>query len=370
LNTARNEAAVSPAAELPRYPFIFAIILMFWTWEFATLSYSQHLMDPSTDRRFLAPRLCVTGAAIVTSMLIAMVHRRFRGARFLLRFFVAFLLAVLGALAHTIINFEVFKYFINDPEMNSMSWVSHFPYFLPWFWSYAALSGFLMALLYGFELSERERRIAHLQSLTHDAQLRALRYQINPHFLFNTLNSIAALIARGNNPAAETMVEEIADFFRATLSIDPAADIPLGEEIRLQRLYLEIEQLRFPERLEVTTHIAEGTRDALVPSLIMQPLAENVVRHAVACSETRISLDIDSHLDGGRVEVSVRNSAPDQRSRPRPGTGVGLRNVEARLRARFGDAASFSAERQGDGSFLVKLGFPYEPAAADRSADL
>ena len=124
-----------------------------------------------------------------------------------------------------------------------------------WYWCYLAISGLLLSLIYSRELAQRERDLAMVEQLAQTAQIRALRYQINPHFMFNTLNSIAALICTEENATAERMVENLGEFFRASLAVDPQDDHPLEQEVHLQSLYLAIEQLRYPDRVHYKVKI-------------------------------------------------------------------------------------------------------------------
>jgi LytS/YehU family sensor histidine kinase len=159
------------------------------------------------------------------------------------------------------------------------------------------------------------------------------------------------------------MVENLSDFLRASLSMDPQEDISLDREIELQSLYLAIEAVRFSDRFEVRRDIAEEARRALVPSLVLQPLIENVVKHAVSPSTAPVTLDISAQVRDGRLEVRVQNSAGDGAPVTGRGTGVGLVNVAERLKARFGEAAAFSAERTADGGFAVRFSIPFVEAA-------
>ncbi len=190
----------------------------------------------------------------------------------------------------------------------------------------------------------------------------ALRYQLNPHFMFNTLNSIAALISRREAERAEAMVENLADFLRAGLSLDPHEDIPLEKEIELQSLYLSIEELRFPDRLKVEIDVPEDVRSALVPSLVTQPLVENVVRHAVATSLEPILL-VDRRA-ARRLEAAHHRA--QQRADRRPAVQQGHRRRPGqygRPAARaFAQDCLFLAERQGDGGFLVVIELPWSTA--------
>jgi two-component system, LytTR family, sensor histidine kinase AlgZ len=189
-----------------------------------------------------------------------------------------------------------------------------------------------------------------------EAELRALRAQVNPHFLFNCLNSISSLIG-SDPPGARLMCIELADFFRDSLRVGALARIPLSSEIDLARRYLEIERRRYGQRLEVTITTDESVREVLVPPLLLQPLAENAVRHGVATLVDGGRISIVAADRGARLDVRVENPYdPDER---RGGTGIGLANVRARLDATYGSAATLRAEAM-DSRFVVSLSLPVE----------
>ena len=131
-----------------------------------------------------------------------------------------------------------------------------------------------------------------MKELAQEARMAALRYQINPHFLFNTLNSISSLVLERRNAEAETMLLNLSTFLRATLAADPGGTIALREEIRLQQLYLAIEEVRFPDRMHVTVDIPCDLSALAVPALILQPLVENALRYAVEPSESMTTVSI------------------------------------------------------------------------------
>ena len=225
-----------------------------------------------------------------------------------------------------------------------------------WFWFYFCWTTAYLALSYSITVQEQERHSAELAVRAQEAQVRALRYQINPHFLFNTLNAIAALI-RDAPGRAEEMVVQLSDFFRRSLAINPMEDVTLAEEVELQRLYLEIERTRFPERLRFDVALDAGSEDAKVPPLLLQPLVENAVKHGVARSEGPTSIRIRARLDGPVVEIVVENDAKAQ-GPGSSGEKVGLRNVAERLRSRFGDEASLATAEIAEGGFRNTLRIP------------
>jgi hypothetical protein len=200
-----------------------------------------------------------------------------------------------------------------------------------------------LALLAGEKARVAERREGAFRRAAKAAELRSLRYQVNPHFLFNTLNSLSALVLTGKTAAAERMIQTISTFYRRSLADDPTADVPLREEFALQRLYLDIETARFPDRLRAVYDLPESLSGALVPGLILQPLVENSVKHAVAPASRKVTITLSAREEYGRLVVTVADDGrPAARvgGKPRDGLGIGIGNVRDRLAARFGDEAT------------------------------
>jgi two-component system, LytTR family, sensor kinase len=225
-----------------------------------------------------------------------------------------------------------------------------------WFWFYFCWTTAYLAFAYSIEVQEQERRSAELIVQAQEAQVLALRYQINPHFLFNTLNAIAALV-RDAPARAETMVVQLSDFFRRSLEINPMEDVTLAQEVDLQRLYLEIERTRFPDRLRFEVALEAGSEDLKVPALLLQPLVENAVKHGVARSEAPTVIRIRARTDGPVLEIVVENNAAASGAPP-TGEKVGLKNVGERLHSRFGDGALLFAEEIAGGGFRNTLRVP------------
>lgn len=263
---------------------------------------------------------------------------------------IAAALALTAACIQAVVNLWVF----GDPGRNDLP---HFLYAaMYWFWFYFSWTTAYLALSYSITVQAQERRAAELALEAREAQVRALRYQINPHFLFNTLNAIAALV-RDAPDRAEQMVVQLSDFFRRSLAVNPMEDVTLSEEVELQRLYLEIERTRFPDRLRFDVTLDAGSSEARVPALLLQPLVENAVKHGVARSEGRTCLRIRARLDGPMLEIVVENDAKASG----PGAGgekVGLRNVHDRLRSRFGEEASLETAEIAEGGFRNTLRIP------------
>jgi two-component system, LytTR family, sensor kinase len=224
-------------------------------------------------------------------------------------------------------------------------------------------SGFCAAILYAARLRERERSLLEARALAHQAELQMLRYQINPHFLFNTLNAVSALVVTGQTQAADQVIAKLARFFRNALSREGTSKVSLGEEIRVQAEYLDIELTRFGSRVKFSTAIADGLDRALVPHLILQPLIENAVKHGVARMSDAVSIQVRAMRRAQSLVLVVENDAPVHPS-TRPGTGsrVGLVNVGRRLASFYGAEGGLAViERMG--SFTVELSLPLEMAA-------
>jgi signal transduction histidine kinase len=225
-----------------------------------------------------------------------------------------------------------------------------------WLAPFALWAAVNLALIHEREARAREQRMAEFRQQAQAAQLRALRYQVNPHFLYNTLNSIAALILDGCNDAAERMVMGLSNFFRATLASDPASDVSLAEEVALQKLYLDIEAVRFGDSLQVRFDIADEVRGAQVPSLILQPLVENALKHGMNEAGRLTRLHLWAHRAGERLVIEVEDNGPGVGAAG--GTGVGLDNVRRRLEARFGSAAHLDAGSLPEGGYRARLELP------------
>ena len=220
-----------------------------------------------------------------------------------------------------------------------------------------AWAGLYFALGYAEHARVAERRAGEHRRAAKAAELRSLRYQVNPHFLFNTLNSLSALVLTGKVDAAEKMIHTISTFYRRSLAGDPTVDIPLEEEIRSQRLYLEIEGVRFPDRLRLAYDIPEALEHACVPGMILQPLVENSVKYGVAPVSRPVTITLAAREEHGRLVLTVADDGPGAPAdASNAGCGIGLQNVRDRLAARFGSDASVVSGSTGDGyATIIRL---------------
>lgn len=230
------------------------------------------------------------------------------------------------------------------------AWASWILTTIPWsVFMYFTVLGCVYAFTYFVEAREREAQLA-------EARLGALQAQIHPHFLFNSLNAITVLVREQNTPAATRMLELLSDVLRRVLRADTRHEIPLDDELQFVRDYLEIEEVRFSDRLRVTWSIAENARAILVPAFVLQPIVENAIRHGVAKRAAAGKIDISASVDAGQLELRVRDDGAGMTATN--GEGVGLTNTRERLRTLYGDRASLTIRPVVEGGMEVIIRIP------------
>ena len=228
-----------------------------------------------------------------------------------------------------------------------------------WYFFFAAWVAFHLAIGLVAEVRATERARAAADASRQTAELAMLRAQVDPHFLFNALNSLASLVATGQPRPAGAMIRDLAAFFRTGLVADATADVTLAEEIEHQRLYLAVERARFGERLQVEFDVPDDVGGVRLPALLLQPLVENTVKHGLAVSSAPVRIVVSAHDEGAVICLSVYNSLPAAGAAAATrSSGIGLANVRARLAARFGSAATLSTGPAADGGWTSKLTVP------------
>lgn len=303
---------------------------------------------------------CTAGALMC--FVISAVQFQFRDASLVARAAICFAAALLAAPASAILDFAYYAFCI-WPTPPTFVWTDFGKTLISFTANYFGWSCLFLVLLNSAQMREQERRLAASREEALAAQMRALRYQINPHFLFNTLNSIAALIEETAHDRALKMVLSLSDFLHETLRLDPLHDVRLDDEVALQLNYLGIELERFPDRINLTTDIPEALRPALVPSLILQPLIENAIKHGVGAGPGMVEIYIRAAEADGALELSVENDVPLAVSAREgqwagAGLGIGLSNVANRLQSRFPEDGVFSARLLAPDRFRAVLTMP------------
>jgi signal transduction histidine kinase len=219
-----------------------------------------------------------------------------------------------------------------------------------------------------------EQQIDQMQALENQAssaQLAMLRYQLNPHFLFNTLNSISTLVLLKQTERANVMLSRLSSFLRYTLANEPTAHVTLAQEVDTLKLYLEIEKMRFDERLRPHFEIDPRASKARLPSLLLQPLVENAIKYAVTPQEEGADITVSARLAGERVQIAVSDTGPgliEAKSRPSLSTGVGLANIRERLAQAFGPDHRFETRSNPEGGFSVEIEIPFQVEEPNREA--
>lgn len=346
---------------------VLASIIGFWLFYVAIVTARAAILDFPMQGELLTRRLIVSGIGVLVTILLWQIVRTLDRRRLGTRIAGAMLFAIPAAICIAAINYYFFNVYEpidlldekmpKDPaglhylkEIAELS-ISRYFFLVAW-------SSFYLALTFAKDVGDSERRAARFAQAAQQAELRALRYQVNPHFLFNTLNSLSSLVITGRTKEAEAMIMNLSTFFRSSLSGDPTTDVPLEDEIALQQLYLDIEAVRFPKRMDVRIDLPNHLRDWPVPGLILQPIIENAIKHGVARTSGKVGIAIRAEDVDGKLQIMISNDGAAGTTPDSNGPGIGLANVRSRLAARFGDEARMDVERPDEAHFNVVLTIP------------
>lgn len=339
---------------------ILLLTTLFWLSNFAILTAGAAASGAEGLLAIASLRAALALLGILLCFAIHFTLKYFAASSFRSQALVAILLAPVAAEIYAWIVYLGFWIFNPPGAPTAVDWASAITSLSYYMWFFLAWTGLYLALNYNFDIQTEKLRSAELRAHAQAAQLRALHNQVNPHFLFNSLNSISALIAEGRDADADRMVGKLAAFFRHSLSIDPFEDIPLAREINLQRVYLEIEQLRYPD-LALDIDCPARLAHAVVPALILQPLVENAVKYGVAESAPPARIAISARAQGGLLWIDVADGGmtPPAES----GGGLGLANVRQRLEQRFGARHALQT-RWNDPGFTCTIALPLRTVPA------
>jgi len=224
---------------------------------------------------------------------------------------------------------------------------------------YFGVLGCVYAFSYFVQVQEREAYAARLTAQLAEARLGALRMQLNPHFLFNSLNALSVLVREQNTRSALRMLELLSDVLRQVLAADQPQTVSLTDELKFLEHYFAIEQVRFSDRLRVHWNIDDRARVAHVPSFLLQPLVENAIKHGIAKRADAGRIEISARLLGDRLELSVRDDGIGLK--PSYAEGVGLSNTRERLRTLYGDDANLTMAPTAEGGTEAILQIPFRP---------
>lgn len=281
---------------------------------------------------------------------------------FLVVLLASFVVAACWAVIDNATNWEIYQF--GYRPMNPLMYFNHtvakLYIILSW-------SGLYFVIKYYQMLQDEKQKALTAVSMAHQSQLKMLRYQLNPHFLFNTLNAISTLILIEENKSANKMMSRLSDFLRFSLDNEPIKRITLAREIEVLMLYLDIEKVRFEERLRVNTLISDEAAKCLVPSMFLQPIIENSIKYAIAKLEQQGVIDINAWVEGDTLIVHVKDNGPEPfdekkhlQAQPRKSGGVGLSNTKERLKALYGKQYSFNLSANNPTGCIVEIKIPWQ----------
>lgn len=332
----------------------FRLNLIYWVCMFLADSVLRYFIKIAPIES--APhKLMLFGVSALMAYVMARILIRVRGLSFPLKALLCLVMTIIAVPVYTAIGFlNLYPQSVTfDPIYSSYTLIQYVSMIFGW-------NCLFLAVTDNFEMVERELQLAAIREVALTSKMQALRYQVNPHFLFNTLNSIAGLIEEGAAKRAARMVLSLSTFMRTTLAVDPMSDVKLSDEIELQEEYLRIEHERFLDRLTFKIEIPNELNCALVPSLILQPLIENAIKHGVGVATGQVEILLTATNMSGRLQLTVENDIPLDNSKHSKsfGMGVGLRNVQERLQLRFQGNAAFSSGVIHFGRYRATIDLP------------
>ena len=386
-NPLYDAAPGEPAAATVSFRTVLFSMVVLWATYFVITTARSLVMDFGFQFELAWRRLLVTAAGVALTLLLWLLLRLFDNRTLWVKIAAALALAMPAALAIGQVNYLVFrdmeaagfqayaeKYNIilrrdeagnllvdvpprsgdgagASPDMRSVLvepaetysdfWRRLLDVALGRYFLLLAWASTYFALLAGVQARSAQRREEQFRSAAKAAELRSLRYQVNPHFLFNTLNSLSALVMTGKADNAERMIQTISRFYRHSLATEPTADVSLRDEFDLQKLYLDIEAVRFPTRLVTKFDLPADLEDCRVPGMILQPLVENSVKYAVSPVSRPVTITVAAREEFDRLVITVGDDGPGVPQGTTHGFGIGLANVRDRLEARFGPDIAF-----------------------------
>ena len=320
---------------------------------------------------FLVLVLIATITGFSISLVLSVIYRTLIARRPIVTWGTTVLILPIAVGLHTFIDAWVISLYRTDSE------ASFTQLFLGLFCAGAEAEerrALYYAINFYLRVEEQNDQLIALEAQATQAQLTMLRYQLNPHFLFNTLNSISTLVLLRQTEPANAMLSRLSSFLRYTLVNQPSARVTVAQEVETLKLYLDIELMRFEERLRTTFHIDPAAETCLLPSLLLQPLVENAIKYAVTPQESGAEITIAAQLVGPMLRITVSDTGPGLQSSTTDNrlsgmtydggepvsTGVGLSNIRDRLAQAYGDLHRFETIEPSEGGFAVLIEIPAE----------
>jgi two-component system LytT family sensor kinase len=310
---------------------------------------------------FILHTALLTAAGYSITLLMAAIYRRVIRLRPLVAWAVSVAIVVTGAAAFSAIETWSWATFLS-PGSRPQG-VQFFGAIVLTLSLLVAWSALYYSINYYLLLEEQSDRLLRLESQASHAQLAMLRYQLNPHFLFNTLNSISTLVLLKQTEQANAMLSRLSSFLRYTLVNEPTAQVTIAQEVETLKLYLEIEKMRFEDRLRPCFDIDPAASKARLPSLLLQPLVENAIKYAVTPQEQGADIAVAARRVADRVVITVADTGPGSEDvwvKAQQSTGVGLANIRDRLSQAYGADHRFETVSNNEGGFSVTIEIPYQ----------
>ena len=338
-------------------------VAVLWGFGYLLVEIFAYLMGRTTPGLQSLSNVPLFFSGVLLTMAVDLIRRRLAGQPAALRA-VGLVIGVFGGAAmQTEIDLHWFQWLAYHAFPDTIPWAGTITLqrfvmvFILYLWTFSLAltliwAGGLMvrAEADAARADQAEAEAARAEAEAARAEAAALRLQLNPHFLFNTLNSISSLVTLGRKEQAETMIQSLGDFLRASLHADPMADVSLAEEIETLDAYLAIESVRFGDRLRIDIDVAPGLSETPVPNFILQPLVENAIKHGVAAAKGPATLSVSARAAEGDLVLAVVNTRdPGSPTDDRAGTGIGLANIRQRLAIRYAGRASLETGPIADG---------------------
>ncbi|MCK9540761.1 MAG: histidine kinase [Novosphingobium sp.] len=343
-------------------------------WSGAMLLRTMSSLANAQPLSFLVLVLIATITGFSISLVLAVIYRQLITKRPLVTWGLTALVLPFAVALHAFIDAWVIGLYRSDSEAGFAQ------LFIGVFYLDATLLGAWTALYYAvnffLQVEEQNDRLIRLETQATSAQLAMLRYQLNPHFLFNTLNSISTLVLLKQTEPANAMLSRLSSFLRYTLINEPSGRVTVAKEIETLKLYLDIERMRFEDRLRTTFRVDPATEALLLPSLLLQPLVENAIKYAVSPQESGAEITIATQLVGQMLRITVSDTGPGLQTSSADNrlsgvtfdggepvsTGVGLANIRDRLAQAYGDEHRFETVDPPEDGFAVVIEIPAERA--------
>ncbi len=345
--------------------FFWTLNLVGWA-GYAVLNWLMGIAAHDKPMDYIAPSLMYALGGIVITYGLRFIYK----AAWDLKPALSFLVSGTGAIvaATLFAGFKSFAY-VHIYEGFRFGTIPLTEYFYSWeltlsLYVIGTWSGLYFGIKYYRMVQQQREQVLKATNTAHQAQLRTLRHQLNPHFLFNTLNAISTLVLESENRTADKMLTRLGAFLRYSLDRDPVQKITLREELDALDLYLGLEQMRFEDRLDIAFDIEAAAYDALVPSKILQPLVENAIKYAIAVSESGGSITIAGKTEDDMLSLSVADTGPGipypASALSRGKNGVGMANTRERLEVLYGGAHAFTVTNQQPQGLKVEIRIPLE----------